>query len=48
MFLKDYWYVAATVDETGAEPLARTLLNEPVVLYQTPIEAVSMTPSFGK
>ena len=33
MFLKDYWYVAATADEIGADPLARTLLNEAVVLY---------------
>ena len=35
MFLRDYWYVAATADEIGAEPLARTLLNQPVVLYRT-------------
>ena len=34
MFLRDYWYVAALSDEVSAEPLARTLLGEPVVLYR--------------
>ena len=41
MFLKDCWYVAATADEIGAVPLARTLLNEAVVLYRTGDEAVA-------
>ena len=36
MFLTDYWYVAAVSDEIGETPLARTLLDEPVVLYRTP------------
>ena len=40
MFLKDYWYVAATSDEIADEPLARTLLNEAVVLYRTDDGAV--------
>ena len=35
MFLKDCWYVAAWSSEIGEEPLARTLLEEPVVLYRT-------------
>jgi vanillate O-demethylase monooxygenase subunit len=29
------WYVAATSDEVGREPLGRRLLNTPVVLYRT-------------
>ena len=40
MFLKDYWYVAAISDEIAHEPLARTLLNEAVVLYRTDDGAV--------
>ena len=36
MFLQNYWYVAAVSDEIGETPLARTLLDEPVVLYRTP------------
>ena len=35
MFLKDYWYVASWSSEVTAEPLARTFLGEPVVLYRT-------------
>jgi vanillate O-demethylase monooxygenase subunit len=31
----DCWYVAATTDEVGREPLGRTLLDRPVVLYRT-------------
>ena len=34
MFLNNAWYVAAWDDEVGGQPLARTLLNEPVVLYR--------------
>ncbi len=35
MFLKDCWYVAAWSSEIGDAPVARTLLDEPVVLYRT-------------
>ncbi len=35
MFLKNYWYVAAFADEIAREPLARTILGEPVVFYRT-------------
>jgi phenylpropionate dioxygenase-like ring-hydroxylating dioxygenase large terminal subunit len=34
MFLRNYWYVAAFSHEVGREPLARTLLGEPVVLFR--------------
>ena len=34
MFLKDCWYVAAWSSEIGREPLARTLLDQPVALYR--------------
>ena len=34
MFLRDSWYVAARSSEVTRQPLARTLLNEPVVLYR--------------
>lgn len=34
MFLKNCWYVAAFADELATKPLARTLLNEPVVLFR--------------
>lgn len=35
MFLRNYWYVAAWDHEVGQEPLARTILDEPVVMYRT-------------
>ncbi|MDA1324413.1 MAG: aromatic ring-hydroxylating dioxygenase subunit alpha [Proteobacteria bacterium] len=35
MFLRNSWYVAAFDSEIGQTPLARTLLNEPIVLYRT-------------
>ena len=35
MFLRNAWYVAAWDDELGREPFARTLLDEPVVLFRT-------------
>ena len=35
MLLRDYWYVAATADELGAAPLARTILGEPIVFFRT-------------
>ena len=34
MFLRNYWYVAAWNDEVNREPLARTLLNEDIVLFR--------------
>ena len=34
MFLRNVWYVAAWDDEVGPDPLARTLLNEPIVIYR--------------
>ncbi|WP_175717873.1 aromatic ring-hydroxylating dioxygenase subunit alpha [Burkholderia anthina] len=34
MFAKNAWYVAAWADEIRAQPFARTLLNEPVVLFR--------------
>jgi phenylpropionate dioxygenase-like ring-hydroxylating dioxygenase large terminal subunit len=34
MFLRNYWYVAAWDDEVSREPLARTLLNEDIVLFR--------------
>jgi vanillate O-demethylase monooxygenase subunit len=35
MFLKNYWYVAAWPEEIGDQPLARTILGEPIVFYRT-------------
>ncbi|MGB6538802.1 MAG: aromatic ring-hydroxylating dioxygenase subunit alpha [Xanthobacteraceae bacterium] len=35
MFLRNYWYVAASNTEVGRKPLARTILGEPVVLFRT-------------
>jgi phenylpropionate dioxygenase-like ring-hydroxylating dioxygenase large terminal subunit len=34
MFLRNAWYVAAFVGEVGREPLARTLLNDKVVMFR--------------
>lgn len=34
MFIKNAWYVAATAPECTEKPLARTLLNEKVVLFR--------------
>lgn len=34
MFLRNHWYVAAWSHEVSREPLARVLLNEPVVFYR--------------
>ena len=33
-YLRDTWYMAAWADEVVAKPLARTLLEQPVVLYR--------------
>jgi vanillate O-demethylase monooxygenase subunit len=35
MFLRNYWYVGAYSAELGEQPLARTVLGEPVLLYRT-------------
>ena len=35
MFLRNSWYIAAWSSEIGREPLARTFLDEPVLLYRT-------------
>jgi phenylpropionate dioxygenase-like ring-hydroxylating dioxygenase large terminal subunit len=35
MFLCNAWYVAAFIGEVGRESLARTLLNDKVVLFRT-------------
>ena len=34
MFLRNYWYVAAAVDEIGRTPLARMILGEPIVFFR--------------
>ncbi len=34
MLLRNAWYIAAWSDEIGAEPLARRICNEPVVLFR--------------
>ena len=34
MFLRNYWYVAAWDHEIGREPLGRTLLGDPVVMFR--------------
>jgi vanillate monooxygenase len=35
MFLRNYWYVAASIDEVGQKPLSRTILGEPIVFFRT-------------
>lgn len=34
-YVRNCWYAAAWNHEVGREPLARTFLDEPVVLYRT-------------
>ena len=34
MFLRNFWYVGASVDEVHDNPLGRTILNEPVVFFR--------------
>ena len=34
MFARNAWYIAAWADELGDTPLARRILNEPVVLFR--------------
>ena len=33
-FLRNAWYVAAWPEEIGEEPLARTIMNQPIVLFR--------------
>ena len=35
MFLRRSWYVATFDGKIDQTPLARTLLNEPIILYRT-------------
>ena len=35
MFLRNFWYVAASAHEIGRNPLGRMILGEPVVLFRT-------------
>ncbi|MFM0672507.1 aromatic ring-hydroxylating dioxygenase subunit alpha [Paraburkholderia sediminicola] len=41
MFIRNCWYVAAWQEELTSQPLARTILGEPVVLYRTASGQVS-------
>ncbi|MCZ6861296.1 MAG: aromatic ring-hydroxylating dioxygenase subunit alpha [Alphaproteobacteria bacterium] len=34
MFVRNAWYVAAWDDEIGRQPFARTILDEPIVMYR--------------
>ena len=34
MYLKEYWYIAAKSKELGSQPISRTLLGEPLVLFR--------------
>jgi vanillate O-demethylase monooxygenase subunit len=35
MFLRNFWYVAATDEEIGRKPLGRMILGEPIVLFRS-------------
>ncbi len=35
MFLKNYWYIAASAEEVGRKLLKRWILGEPVLMYRT-------------
>ena len=35
MFLRNYWYVAASGSDIGRKPFRRVIMNEPVVFYRT-------------
>ena len=35
MFLRNYWYVAASDSEIGRKPFRRIIMNEPIVFYRT-------------
>ncbi len=41
MFIRNAWYVAAWAEEVAGEPLGRTLLNEPVVIFRDPSGSVA-------
>src|SRR5215831_17923097 len=41
-FLRNQWYTAATSTELGAKPLARTICNEPMVIFRAQDEAVAV------
>src|SRR5690242_16775843 len=34
MFVRNAWYVAAAIAEIDDKPLARTILNEPIVIFK--------------
>ena len=34
MFIRNCWYVAATPDEIGRQPMARIILGEPILFYR--------------
>jgi vanillate O-demethylase monooxygenase subunit len=42
MLLRNAWYIAAWADEIGAEPLARRICNDPVVLFREGSGAVGI------
>ena len=42
MFMQNAWYVAAWETEIGDTPFARTILNEPVVMFRTPAGIVAL------
>ena len=41
-FLRNQWYTAATSTELGAKPLARTICNEPMVIFREQDGAVAV------
>ena len=51
MFLRNYWYVAATDTEVERKPLGRIILGEPIVFYRledgTPVACcAAMCPGY--
>jgi phenylpropionate dioxygenase-like ring-hydroxylating dioxygenase large terminal subunit len=42
-FLRNQWYTAATTAELGEKPLARTICNEPMVLFRTTEGVAALT-----
>jgi phenylpropionate dioxygenase-like ring-hydroxylating dioxygenase large terminal subunit len=34
MFLRNFWYVAASINEVTRKPLGRTILGEPIVFFR--------------
>ena len=41
MFLRNYWYVAASESEIGRKPLGRMILGEPIVFFRTEAHALA-------